>query len=650
MFPRSPLVSPDISQHSRAMSPVSPLMMEQKPSKEMSLKTLFSKPKTTYKEIEKKVQISPSKESTKSAAYPRVVNYSTTSLASPQMSAAPSMYSSVNGSTSTLVPSDRAAVLEKEKHKHNFLSRQKQKLKDGSDHHHLMLSSASSNSRPTDPNAPQSLYSFAPSSPAPGSSFNKSISGLDLRHGGRALREKKREEKATASGFVPPMPSSSLASDSVLRDREHTNSEWLGPPSVSSNIFGPPSATSAFFPSSESGPPNQGLPGLGLPGLTQDDAWPLLKARLLNIFEGEDLRTPIEDFNRLVTAHLQRCIQRRAPGIIVEDLRDLLYTGFTSLDLTLRQIPDDRLVAHLVGTWSFVFDTILPFMQAVFLPLEHEFKKKGNSLSPRDFADFWGVAFNAPPKTPNSAKSPAMPKATAYLAIPLEALSVRALVLLMFRDVVVIPRHETLFATFSHLSLDSINFDANTDPRHYAYTQQRPGTSTSYTSGGPSSIDPASVTSQGSTFLDSSLTSGSLGARSRATSNTSAGSFQSITSSSAGGARQRQSQNGRPYVSSTQSYRPLVDSAKMTQTAARMLQCVSVLAGLPGLGYGGGGGGVKHRAAADDGDVEVAARRKMEQLAKELKLNWLGRGRMGRNRMGFVGGRNRIPLGVGAAA
>jgi len=31
----------------------------------------------------------------------------------------------------------------------------------------------------------------------------------------------------------------------------------------------------------------------------------------------------------------------------------------------------------------------------------------------------------------------------------------------------------------------------------------------------------------------------------------------------------------------------------------------------------------------------------MEELTKELKLNWLGRGRTGRNRKGFVGTRVR---------
>lgn len=52
-----------------------------------------------------------------------------------------------------------------------------------------------------------------------------------------------------------------------------------------------------------------------------------------------------------------------------------------------------------------------------------------------------------------------------------------------------------------------------------------------------------------------------------------------------------------------------------------MLQCVSVLASIQ---------------SGDD------AQGKMEDLAKALKLNWLGRGRTGRNRRGFVGGRVKI--------
>lgn len=60
-----------------------------------------------------------------------------------------------------------------------------------------------------------------------------------------------------------------------------------------------------------------------------------------------------------------------------------------------------------------------------------------------------------------------------------------------------------------------------------------------------------------------------------------------------------------------------------------MLQCMSVLTG---VGVGGGG---------DEG-----SQKGMEELTRGLKLNWLGRGRMGRDRRGLVGARVPI-LGVG---
>ena len=41
------------------------------------------------------------------------------------------------------------------------------------------------------------------------------------------------------------------------------------------------------------------------------------------------------------------------------------------------------------------------------------------------------------------------------------------------------------------------------------------------------------------------------------------------------------------------------------------------------------------------GDADDEGNRKVVELCKMLKLNWLGRGRTGRNRRGIVGGRVR---------
>jgi hypothetical protein len=113
------------------------------------------------------------------------------------------------------------------------------------------------------------------------------MSGLDLRHGGRALREKKKEEKGDA-----------------LRENElsyQLSNEWPGPSSLGSagaSYLGSASGSSGF-PGSIAD--TQDLSKFGLTNMGPDDAWPFLKARLLIIFEGEDLRLPVEDFNRLVS-------------------------------------------------------------------------------------------------------------------------------------------------------------------------------------------------------------------------------------------------------------------------------------------------------------------------------------------------------------
>ena len=116
------------------------------------------------------------------------------------------------------------------------------------------------------------------------------MSGLDLRHGGRALREKKKEEKAAAG------------SDSFRDSETQYNSDWLGPSSFGStggaSFFGPPGC---LHGSNIYGVDPQELARYGLNNMTADDAWPFLTAKLLIVFEGEDLRLPVEDLNRLVT-------------------------------------------------------------------------------------------------------------------------------------------------------------------------------------------------------------------------------------------------------------------------------------------------------------------------------------------------------------
>lgn len=598
VFSRSPLHSPGLPAQEYVPSP-----SEQKVPKEKSSKMkLFSKPKSIgiskEKDFDRKHPAlpSPGKMAMHStSALNRIINASTTSLVEPSLPSGTSLYSSANASTSTLVPNEKASAFvspPEKKHKHHFLSRQKDKLKDKDDHHNLQLSSASSNSRPTDPNAPQPLYNFAaPSSPGHSSTFAQSKSGLDLRHGGKALRQKKKEEKA-----LPPAPYGADPLDVPFRDRAGSistqGSEWPAPSnlggSLSTSVNPSPGVSIAYASNLAS------LGGtFGIPGLTPDDAWPLLKARLLHIFEGEDLRPPIEDFNTLVSAHIRRCIEKRQPTTIVEDLRELLQTGFASLDQTLRPVPDERLVPALVEMWVVVFTTILPFLQAVFLPLDLEFKGRGPLMSARDAAEFWGVVLPGDRGLSNT-NVPTLG----------EELDVRRVVLLTFRDTVILPRNDTLVAIFSRLSLENLSAGIIATDQAFpdaAHIVGRPSMSQS------SAMEPSqsSFNSQNSTILDTVSSTSPL--RSRATSNTSAGSFPSLG---------QQSPRFAPRPP------PPMDSSKVTETVGRMLQCMSVL------------------ASVQSGDE---AQGKMERLTKELKWNWLGRGRTGRQRQGFVG--TRAPRG-----
>ncbi|KAF1345457.1 HbrB-like-domain-containing protein [Delphinella strobiligena] len=680
-FPRSPLHSPNpqTADHHFAPTPTpqpapqssqpefrsippppAPPVPEPK-SKErskMNMK-LFSKPKNIgiTKDGDKKNPALPSPTRMLRAGFP---NISTTSLAdlAPSPSASSLYTSSANASTSTLVPANAtgsgvSSEREKDKHRHHFLSRQKQKLKESAEHRNLPLSSASSNSQAVDPSAPQSLYSFAPVPSSPG--FSKSVSGLDLRHGGRALREKKKEEKAAAAASASALTPIMSNSSANLSKYDDSRSEFIGPSSLdSASILGPATnmSSSVFsFPSLEQAPTISALAfsnlgaTMGLTGITPDDAWPLLKARLLNIFEGEDLRTPIEDFNLLASVYVRRCIQKRAPIVLIEDLRELLVTGFSSLAQTLRGVPDERLVLKLVELWIAVFGTILPFIQAVFLPLDLEFRGQGSIMSQREAAEFWGAFM--PEDSSKADERPSSSGGTVRLPSLGEELDVRRITLIVFRDVVVLPKHESLMAIFSRLSLDSIKTEpspamastADFGPRSRGLSNpaisgaERPGT------GGSLSPRLSSFNSQTSTLLDAASNSsggfqGQTHSRSRATSNTSAGSFG--TSLPHVGSPLSQppmpvSGSFSPPTSAPPQPSPpvpIADPAHITETVARMLQCCSVLSGVQ---------------TADAGQGII------ERLTQALKYNWLGRGRTGRQRRGWVGmkvGARKVGLGV----
>ncbi|KAF4508326.1 hypothetical protein G6O67_004722 [Ophiocordyceps sinensis] len=133
------------------------------------------------------------------------------------------------------------------------------------------------------------------------------------------------------------------------------------------------------------------------------------------------------------------------------------------------------------------------------------------------------------------------------------------------------------------------------------------------------SLDPSvgSYNSSSTTLLGE----GSERGRSRAVSNVSFGSHASD------GAVRPFTPSGVQVLSSVREQN-VEDSKQVTDMVGRMLQCMSVLSSLGGVGD-----------ADDDGNRRIVI------LCKQLKLNWLGRGRTGRNRRGIVGGKVRREAG-----
>jgi hypothetical protein len=662
VFPRSRDSSPALPSQAQMpsmpppppppLAPVPVTVLDNKPAKaEKSKVKLFSRPGKigTKGEAKEKALPSPSKIGQALSSLQRG-NFSTTSLDS----TAQSFYSLANSSSATIKPVDEKEGKEKEK-RHHIFSRQKHKLRDREDFH-LPLSSASSNSKPTDPNAPSSLYSFnLPPSPGPNSTSFKAMSALDLRHGARGLTGKKAD--------------SGRDTDLSLQ----VSSEWPGPSSLNSAVGSTAYLNEILDPSK-----------YGLSSLSIDDAWPFLKAKLLAVFEGEDLRLPIEDFNRVVTMHIQFCIQRRSPNIIIEDVRDLLTTGFGSLDYTLRRTPEDRLIPALVEMWVFAFTSLLPYMQAVFLPLDLEFSGNGTLMSKDQAHDFWGgiVASNSVAET-SAASRPGVSVNPAS-----SFLEVRRMVLLAYRDCVVLPRYEILKSMFSRFSLEflprSLASAALASPPlvgpggqfgqfgslqphspmdshltalpgspsgdvNAAFTLASLGGLPPPRPGTAMSLDPSvsSYNSNGTTLLgDNGSGGGSVGTsglRSRAISNVSFASSGGEHPAGAGAARPR-TPGSVNLLSSTSNLSSSAlggiavtgngnareqnaeDSKQVSEMVGRMLQCMNVLVSV-GVGSAGG----------DDDQLKS---RSVEELCRLLKANWLGaRGRTGR-RHGVVGGRN----------
>ncbi|KAK9370114.1 HbrB-like-domain-containing protein [Lipomyces kononenkoae] len=160
-----------------------------------------------------------------------------------------------------------------------------------------------------------------------------------------------------------------------------------------------------------------------------EDVWPFLCARVTPLFAGDDLRVPVEDLNKLVLLHTKRRISERDPTTLINEVRDLLRLGVSALDPApqAQSVTDIVLVEHVADLWQFFHTSVLPYIQAVFVPLQLEFEGVGSVMTHEQASKFWerqrvqSIKFN----------------------------NIKAMTLMSFRDWILLPLYMRLQTAFS---------------------------------------------------------------------------------------------------------------------------------------------------------------------------------------------------------
>ncbi|KAG5513205.1 hypothetical protein PMAC_001575 [Pneumocystis sp. 'macacae'] len=105
-----------------------------------------------------------------------------------------------------------------------------------------------------------------------------------------------------------------------------------------------------------------------------DDVWPLLCMKILPLFNGEGLLMSVESLNNLVKFHVKKRYTEKKMRLLVDELEKLIEVGIKCFDANLLPLSDEKMILRLVELWTFFFSTVLPYIEAIFLPLQIEFE------------------------------------------------------------------------------------------------------------------------------------------------------------------------------------------------------------------------------------------------------------------------------------
>ncbi|WAQ87035.1 hypothetical protein PtA15_7A764 [Puccinia triticina] len=108
--------------------------------------------------------------------------------------------------------------------------------------------------------------------------------------------------------------------------------------------------------------------------LKPGDVWSQVILRVIPLFNGEGHKGFIEDLNDFVSQHIHKTIADSPSKSIIKlhaDITQLLANGVMILNNKLQpdQLSDERLLVRVFEVWHFFFTGVLPYLEAIFLPL-----------------------------------------------------------------------------------------------------------------------------------------------------------------------------------------------------------------------------------------------------------------------------------------
>ncbi|GLB37246.1 putative hbrB-like [Lyophyllum shimeji] len=199
------------------------------------------------------------------------------------------------------------------------------------------------------------------------------------------------------------------------------------PAALAPPIATAPSAASLALPAT--GPP------ANLASTSTSDPWGALHVHVLPLFNGEPLRIPIEDLNVLVKRHIQSVVSSSPSKALVtleSDAAELIASGMVTLNAKLMGIDDEKLVARVVEIWGFFWDQVLTYVEGVLLPLQTDSLLSSLYRTPK------------PQQGTKGSGSSSMSSSASSSSIDVRSVALRS-----FRDKVILPLFQRLYARLS---------------------------------------------------------------------------------------------------------------------------------------------------------------------------------------------------------